>query len=95
MGTRLRVPPAATSGAAAPAGRTHWPACLPCASKPVTSSASMNSPNRRVTVAMWSSLISLRLLPRLLRIFCQKLPASISCTLPQRAAGFLLERIQT
>ena len=54
----------------------------------------MNSPNSRVTVAMWASLISLRLLPRLFFIFCQKPLASMSCTLPLRAAGFLLESTQ-
>jgi hypothetical protein len=40
-------------------------------------------------------LSSLRLLPRLLRIFCQKPLASISCTLPLRAAGLRLLTIQT
>ena len=42
-----------------------------------------------------SSLISLRLEPRLLRIFCQKREASMSCTLPLRCAGLRLETIQT
>src|ERR1019366_3130865 len=57
--------------------------------------ASSKPPKRRVISVMCSSLSSLRLLPRLLRIFCQKLLASISCTLPLRAAGLRFDRIQT
>jgi hypothetical protein len=45
--------------------------------------------------SMCSGLSSLRLLPRLLRIFCQKPLASMSCTLPLRAAGLRLLTIQT
>ena len=52
-------------------------------------------PKSRVTSAICSSLISLRLEPRLLRILCQKLEASMSCTLPLRCAGLRLETIQT
>jgi hypothetical protein len=44
---------------------------------------------------MWAGDNSLRLLPRLLRIFWKKLLASMSWTKPLRAAGFLLLTTQT
>ncbi len=45
--------------------------------------------------AMCSSLSSLRFDPKLLRIFCHKPLASISCTFPLRADGLRLLSIQT
>ena len=52
-------------------------------------------PNILVISSMWSGLNSLRLLPKLFLIFCQKPLASINCTLPFRASGFRLLTIQT
>jgi hypothetical protein len=56
---------------------------------------SSNLPKIRVMSSMCAGLNSLRLLPRLLRIFCQKLLASISCTFPLRADGLRLLTIHT
>ena len=48
----------------------------------------------RVISSMCSSPSSLRLLPRLLRIFLLKPVASMSCTLPRRSARLRLVTIQ-
>src|SRR5438094_214038 len=56
--------------------------------------ASLKSPKSFVISSMCAGESSLRLEPRLLRIFCQKELASINCTLPLRGAGLRLETIQ-
>ncbi len=95
IGASLTLPPAGASGMLAVAATTYRPTSLPSASSTVARSASRMSPKSRVTMSIWSLLNSLRLLPRLLRIFCQKVEASMSCTHPLRSSGFLLERIHT
>ena len=55
----------------------------------------LNSPKMRVMSSMCSGLSSLRLLPRLLRIFWKKPLAAMSCTFPFRGAGFRLLTTQT